>query len=103
MIVEEKIEKGYPESKFSKLRRKLKRLFNKKKKETLTFRGHGELKIIWNQEELPEIIRAICKKYKNITYISINKTEISWNYEERAEELFGRKKIKKNNPSRRET
>jgi len=64
------------------------------------YKGRACMRTGWRQDELPKIIRGICKKYPGITYIEVNKDVINWNFEVHKDEIVKRK-YPINNPSKR--
>lgn len=69
--------------------------------------GHGGIKVNWTPQTLPYIVKRLCDKYPTISYITVSKNEISWNFELGPEDLIPtRKEIREmrplKNPSRRE-
>jgi hypothetical protein len=67
---------------------------------TCAIKGH------WNQEQLPLVVKNLCKKYPNITYMEIRPYEIHFTFEMSFDQLVrkqaGKKReFKLENPSKR--
>jgi len=69
----------------------------KRKKYSVT----GSYKTGWSQKQLPEIVKAICKKCPGLTYLEITKKKITWKYEPSLRDLIPKGKEKVENPSKR--
>lgn len=106
-MAKEDCEKGYHSSKLRKLKEritKVKYRVSEKFKKKSRYKGHGTLKVVWTQDELPIIVKAICKKYPGLTYLTVERNYISWNFELDKQDIIPVRKVRlpNLNPSKRD-